>query len=528
MKLKNNLKYLAVPLKISITILLLLLITCFLQAIVYQIGILLTYKDSPRESISAEDPNWRIPRANKNFLPDGTIHLVHTQGKPNGRGKYRQDRVYDANDNLLWEGLRKDSPYEYLSWAGTSGTFFRQRQIRNLQTISPEFSRMLEIPVSSQEKTEEVWRYEPGLDIFVGYEIRGDRIGYIGSAGFTESQEQAKAFGQFGMFTAWVPLDSFSPMALWQTNRSIYEINFEKQKVEILFESPEADIKQLRLHHWKSLSADKSQAKQIKYRPLIYCQSSDGRHHLIMRNPQQKVAFAVPEDWRTDSVKVTATDEDIFLYYKDREAKQPEGVSTSSQVWQKWWRQFNSKPQKMWVELYRVGDSGSLESLNRFDWTRPATDITKWEQGESDQRILSVVTKVSPVAYDLVSYLFEDKLEHYARQGSGMSSNYAQIVRGFRPGKSVVNVVLSFLMVGFVFWHGFGRRTSWAGFVFWLVVAGLFNLAGLLTYLALNHSAIIKCKGCGNKRGIGRVDCVRCGAELPLPQRRKVDLIFNS
>ncbi len=525
MKLKNNLKYVTVPLKIGITVLILLLVICFLQLIVYQVGTLFIYKSY--ESTVTEDPDWRIPRANKNFLPDGTIHLVHTPGKPVGRGEYRQDRIYDVNDNLLWEGIRKDMPYEYLSWAGTSNTFFRRGQIRNLQRISPDLSRMLEIPVSSQERTEEVWRYEPELTLFVGYEIGGDRIGYIGSAGFTKSQSQAKAFGQFGMFTAWVPLDSFSPMVLWQTNRSIYEINFEKQKVEILFESPGADIKPLRLHHWKPLSADKSQAKQIKYRPLIYCQSEDGKHHLIMRNPRQKVTFVAPEDWRADSVKVTATEEDIFLHHKDREAKSPEGISRPSfTALQKWWRQFNSKPQKMWVELYRVGNSGSLELLNHFKWTRPAT--TEREQERFDRRFHTAVMKISPVAYDLVWYLFEDKLEHHARQGSGISREYAQIIREFRPGKSVVNVVLSVLMVGFVLWHGWPRRTSWAGFVFWLVVVGLFNLAGLLTYLALNHSAVVTCKTCGNKRGLKRVDCVRCGAELPLPQRREVDLIFNS
>ncbi len=525
MKLKNNLKYLAAPLKIGITLLMLLLAICFLQVIIGQIGFMLTQRDSFRESTEPEDPNWRIPRADKNFLLDGSIHLVQTLRTPRRRGEYQQERIYNANDNLLWEGLRKDRPYEYLSWAGQSGSFFTQRRIRNMQIITPEFSRTLEIPVSSEERTEEVWRYDFKLNIFVGYELGGEIFGYFGSEGFTESQGQARAFGQLALFTAWVPLDSFSPTVLWETDRNIYEINFEKQKVKMLFESPEADIKQLRLHHWKPLPEDKSQTKQIKYRPLIYCQSADGKHHLVMRNPRQKVTFAIPEDWRADSVKVTATDEDIFLHHRGREANQPEGVSRFSRAWQKWWRQFNSKPQKMWVELYRVSESGSLELLNRFEWIRPA--ITEWEKERFDRRFQAAVMKISPVAYDLVWYLFGDKLEHHARQGSGMSSQYAQIVMGFRPGKSVVNVVLSVLMMGLALWHGWARRTGWGRLIFWAILAGAFNIAGFLVYLALNHTATIKCPACGKSRGLEQNSCIRCGANLPKAKPRAVDLLYS-
>jgi hypothetical protein len=82
-------------------------------------------------------------------------------------------------------------------------------------------------------------------------------------------------------------------------------------------------------------------------------------------------------------------------------------------------------------------------------------------------------------------------------------------------------------MMVFVFLHGWARRTFWPRFVFWLVFVGLFNLAGLLTYLALNHTVVIKCQVCGKRRGLAWVDCVRCQAELPAPKRGKLDLIFN-
>jgi DNA-directed RNA polymerase subunit RPC12/RpoP len=83
-------------------------------------------------------------------------------------------------------------------------------------------------------------------------------------------------------------------------------------------------------------------------------------------------------------------------------------------------------------------------------------------------------------------------------------------------------------MMVIAFWHGWARRTSWGKLFVWLVVVGAFNLAGLLAYLALNHTAVIKCPVCGRRRGLERVDCVRCGAELPVPERRKLDLILDT
>ena len=97
-----------------------------------------------------------------------------------------------------------------------------------------------------------------------------------------------------------------------------------------------------------------------------------------------------------------------------------------------------------------------------------------------------------------------------------------------QPYGGVINRVLSALMMGFVFLHGWPRRTSWAKFFFWLVFVGLFNLAGLLTYLALNHTVVIKCPACGRRRGLARVDCARCQAQLPAPECGKLDLIFST
>jgi hypothetical protein len=520
------LKYIAGPLKIVTTVLMILLAVSFVQLIVYQIGIALTHQSEVPESKQAKSTEWKIARAAKQFMPDGTVHLISRQKGRRVHKDYRQEQIFDANHNLLWSGFGKDQPFEYLSWAAASDTFVKQRRMRRLQGISPEFSRMLEVPVSSEKKTEEIWRYDHDLNLFIGYEIAGNRIGYIGTTGFTESQDQAKAFEHFRLFTAWVPLDSFSPTVLWQTNRNIYEINFEKQKVDVLFESPEVDIKQLKMYHWKLLPADNSKPKQIKYRPLIYCPSADGKHHLIMRNPQQKITAAVPEDWPADSVQFTATNDGIFMLYKGKDTEPPKGAPKFSRQWRQWRKLYNSRPSRNWTELYRLSSNGAIELVNRFEWTRPA--LAKQELIDPRERIMAMVTKISPPAYDLLCYLFEEKLKHHARRDSGMSSLYAHIVRAFRPGNSVVNVVLSILLMCIALWHGWTRRTGWIKLSFWVMLTGAFNVAGLLVYLGINHKAVIKCPACSNKRGLEQNRCIRCDADLPKAKPRVVDLLSST
>ena len=96
-----------------------------------------------------------------------------------------------------------------------------------------------------------------------------------------------------------------------------------------------------------------------------------------------------------------------------------------------------------------------------------------------------------------------------------------------RPGLSVWNWILGAAMVGFAAWHCLPRRKSRGWLAFWLAFVWLFNLAGLLTYLALNHTPVIECPACGKKRGLGQARCVHCRAELPAPERGPHDLIFD-
>lgn len=71
------------------------------------------------------------------------------------------------------------------------------------------------------------------------------------------------------------------------------------------------------------------------------------------------------------------------------------------------------------------------------------------------------------------------------------------------------------------------RRVGWFKGAVWLAVVFCLNLAGFLTYLALNHYPLVRCHSCGRRRGLNRSDCSSCGALLPSPSAQDTDLIYR-
>ncbi|MHC4086257.1 MAG: hypothetical protein ACYSWZ_09030 [Planctomycetota bacterium] len=539
MKSKDSLKHVAGPTKIFMTVLILLIAVGILQAIIIQMAMLW---DTPSrkapmkpKKISAEQKHLeKIRNSAKQFLPDGTIHLVHefSDTPTVSDDEQKQQEVYDANGNLLWSGLEKNRPYEYLSWADVPSGHnrFAEWRMKQIYTITPEFSRSLQMPVRSREKTEQVWRYEPRRQLFVGYRVDDGKIGYIGSTGFTDSKSRAKPFGKFKMFTAWCPRDSFSPTLLWQTSRRIYEINFEKRQVQLIFESTEVNIKHIRLHNWRAIRPETEQDSKIPYRPLIECLTEDGKHHLIMRNPDEKLTVTVDDDWWSEALSFTATTQGIYLCRPDTERRVPSSLRKSPRLALEWLRKFRGKPFKQWIELYRVDNQSNLDLMNRYDWTFPASAwrVSVVEANPTWLKVKHYACQFSSPLYDLTWYLLGGDSRAYHYLNNYLISDFAEIVKDLRPANRILNWVLGLAMVGFAFWHGWPRQTSLGKLIFWLAFTLVFNLAGLLTYLALNHTPIIKCSSCGKSRCLGQVNCLRCGTELPAPKRRKLDLILNT
>jgi hypothetical protein len=522
-------KFVAGPLKIFTTLLMLLFAVVFVQTLVTQIAFVWTYRLRYIRPTQPEGPNWRIARSAKHFLPDGTIHLIYRSDHSRAGEDYEQEQTYDANDNLLWQGLRKDRPYEYLSWGGSRATLTKRR-INEMRMISAEFSRELEIPVNSKEKTEQVWRYQSRGGVFIGYDMKGGRIGYISAAGFTESKSGIQPLGTLEFATAWVPPDSFSPTVLWQTKTRVYQINFEERRVDLILDASEEKIRWIRLHSWGITEPElRGPNISIKYRPLIDCLTEDNKHHLILREPDERVTVDVPADWDRDSVAITATQEKILLQHTGTDSRPPEGISRGSAAWHKWWRRHLSRPHHRWVGLYTLENRTDLHRLNRFDWTVPAQpSLAEIEPSDIYSRIKKFTNQLSPPAYSLVWRMFGEQLWAISRRSSGMIHAYEEIISSSMSESTVTNLLVSAVMVILALRHAWPRRTSRAKVIFWLIFVAFFNLAGLLTYLALSHTPVIKCPLCGKRRGLECLDCVRCGAELPRPEPTGHDLIFDT
>jgi hypothetical protein len=517
---KRVLEYVARSTRAVVTLILTMFIVLFAQFLVMQLLWLYTY-EKPSPPKFPDDHQWRIHRADKLFLPNGTMHLVRRIDTQDN-GDYTKEEISDVNGNVLWQGIRKERPFEYLDWEASPrkyAEFFGEQAMRRMFLLSPELPGVLEVPVRVAGEVKDVWQYDFEAQAFAGYEVRGGLMGYLGAGGFVGSKAQAQPFGEFKGFTSWTDENPSTIVMLWLTKRRIYEIDFRSRKVETVFASGEFDIESIRWHQWRSMNPKDRDDSGIQYRPLIDCQTADHKHHLIMREPNQIFTVETPEQWEP-WVDFTATSDAIFVSYREGRFNLP----ASQKLWEQYRREYDSKPRPQSQLLYKVIDDGKLKLVSQFDWTRPVAKISYAPDREKMFR--KWASKTSPPVFDLLWYLFGDDLCDLGSRGMGMMQGYAQIIIELRPRYNSLNYVLSATMMAFAFWHGWARRTSLGKLIVWLIVVGAFNLAGLLTYLALNHTPVIKCPVCGRKRGLERPNCIRCGSPLPVPQRRPTDLIF--
>ncbi len=534
MKIKNKLQYIATPARVFMAVLLILIAVSILQGICIEIEKVYIRKkqfraeEKPEAKLSQEEKRIdRIRRSAKEFLPDGTIHLIDRVEHISGR-TYKE-QIYDVNDNLLWEGPSDKKPYEYLSWNRKFPGYreaFTELDMKRTQKITPVFSRYIEIPVSLEDTIDQLWRYYPGKQYFKGYDLKGREIGYIGSNGFTEAKSEVQPLGEFRQFNAWCPFDSYNPILLFQTQKSIYQINFEKQEVQTIFESTDSDIRRVNLHAWINAKSDYEEyVDPNKYRPLLHCETTDGKHHLILREPKQQFSFNLQRPW------FIATKQDIFVRNYGNDMPPAPDIKSSQQDIDQWMQKLQKVTTwNIWVELYKVHNNGDLELVNRYDYTSSPVSGPLDKSRDPRPAVQRYVCQFSPLMYDLfiryVAIRFWPRPYGYGSRNDSFYGLFL-IIDDIRPHGGIINRILSALMMVFVFWHGWPRRTSWAKFIFWLIFVGLFNIAGLLTYLALNHTAVIKCPVCAKRRGLAQVDCVRCQGQLPAPERGKFDLIFS-
>ncbi len=193
-----------------------------------------------------------------------------------------------------------------------------------------------------------------------------------------------------------------------------------------------------------------------------------------------------------------------------------------------WMEKYRYRPYKAWEELYEITSVGETRLVKRYEWIKPAIRRFRIATDHFPYKVRKTVTVASSPLYSLARrWYYKTRRRGWYQMGLN-ERDIAEILRALTPKVMWINLIFSLLMVGFAFWHGWARRTSWIKFVFWMLFVAAFNLAGLLTYLAINHTVVIRCPVCGRRRGLERPYCRACKAPLPTPKPRDVDLVLTT
>ena len=495
--------------------LLLLLALVFIQAIVIEIyrTFYIYNRKSPYQVQRTEAKPLDRSRSNRLFLPDGTTHFGYIDY---GLPEDQRARIYDTNDTLIWQGKDNELPERYLKWPGSLGRYSYTYSLRRYRAIYPDPRRSIVVPVLNDRQIDSLWRFEVSGGYFAGFDRDGNRIGYCGSAGFVQEESLIKPLGQPVNLLAWIPIQGGGPVVLWPTEHSIYQIDFRKQSVESLIQLTDKKITGIGVHGWMKLTSDSEHyLDDQKYRSLIVCRTDEKSVIAILRDPAETIRINMPEESNARLSGVTATNEKIYMRALDLGFNPPKEIAKNSNAYAKWIQERMKKPVERADELYEVNSAGDLTLLNKFEWTFPPRQITS-QAGFSQEKLRRALRTASPAFYDLFGgiffRLFRRPFNNYNRDLFQLS----MIFLHFAPSYNPVSYLLSALMAGIVLFHAWPRRTSTAGLIGWIVFAGLFNIIGLLVYLALNHTPAIQCHKCNKRRGLSSPQCPHCGADLQI------------
>ena len=146
-----------------------------------------------------------------------------------------------------------------------------------------------------------------------------------------------------------------------------------------------------------------------------------------------------------------------------------------------------------------------------------------------DKEATGFLSIASPVFYDISNRYFTKFLGNPLNDPvPTLSGIIVVMLYYFSPYYIPVCCLLSLLLAGIVFLHGWPRRRSMASLIGWVVFTFLFNIVGLLVYLALNFTPVIKCHNCNKKRGLTTPKCPHCGAELSVAVPGRLSIITEA
>jgi hypothetical protein len=501
-------------------------------------------KDTAIEKV---DPKNSIDPSTIKYLPDGTIHLEFSEyiSKSLKTLKSRSElkmqiKIYDSNFNLIWEGNSDSNNIysgRYLSFGNSIPTYELNNDIYRFSSVYPYVTQSLVIPAKEDIVKNGYWKYNHFTHCFEEFDENKNIIGYCGSEGFVSDKSQIKRFGELFFITSGcLDTNNEGPHVLLGTRHEMYEMNFGTHTIQSIIKLPEKQIKKVWIYDWGNFFPKESPSvESIKYRPLIMCQTQDDSLFFILRDPDEIIQTRLLDEFKTKNISFIATYENIYIRVRDLGLNPPEEIAKDYRAYSEWLDYRNENPIKYSDHLYTVDASGTIKLLNGLEWTKPARVTSSNSSGYSlpypNKKILRTIAISSPVFYDLFNNLFImfignpflNNLESHM-----VDMAITEILDISSPFHNPYCYFISALIAGIVFIHARPRRKSRAGLIGWVVFAFLFNVVGLLVYLATNFTPTIKCHKCNKKRGLKTSKCPHCNAELSIVNTDRICIITEN
>jgi hypothetical protein len=472
---------------------------------------------------SASDPAQRTI----NFLADGTVCLVRQSQERDPNTDKPLIEIYDANNILTAKTVYFALPV--LTYAYPLGFQYDRQNMSFRFSTKLQFSSTLDVPVIHDQSVAEIWRYNLDQQQFTGYDASGRKLGHFGKLGLQDKPVKDNALGIFQGFQAGMPKSRQSPVVFWLTQRQLYEIDFSTRQIKCWVDSPSPIISLSLLNmpsfedRWTRNIADPN-----AYRPLIACGTESRMQTLILYNTKKVIRVTEPQEWQqwtSNHTRYTATTDQLFVHRQW--INYPESNETLYQDtadYQQWLDTYQNTCKEHCAALYRIDMQGQLTLVSKTSWTEsiPQSNIHVIFsiQGWSLPRALSAV---SPGLYCITPLLRTYWLELNAKghQQGGF------LLLSVMPHALPDLLIASSLCVLLTWLHIRSREPSKLRILSWLMFVLCFNLAGLLTYLALNHTPLICCSVCQKKRGLIADACARCHAPLAQPEHTRPHLLLS-
>jgi hypothetical protein len=464
------------------------------------------------------------------FLKDRSVRMTHLSQNKDPVSGDRIYEVYDVNNGLIEQTTTPTT--STLAYAQYRGFSHDRRNMTTRSKATLEFSDTLDMPVVKNQSISEIWRYNIREQQFTGYDASGHKLGYFGKLGFQDTLNQDNRLGDFQGFQAGVPRTRASLVLFWLTSSQFYEIDFEARHIKCWVDNPEEPISTVGMLNMQEFEerryGDESPDPDI-YRPLIVCKTNGSKSYLILYDTKEIIQVQEPAGQHPliqDYTQYSATDKGIFASRHWTNYPKPDKtLYQDTAVYQQWVDTYNKTCKEHCGALYRIDMQGQLTQVSKASWTEsmPRGDygIRFAGSGWSSSRALS---SVSPGLY-CVNFLLS---RSYTLRLFNMINQRAGIIPFWIFPQARLDLLITSSLCLLLAWlHLKPREGSRVKLVLWLMFVLCFNLAGLLTYLALNHTPLVRCASCGKKRGLTSEACVRCQTPLPLPEHTRPHLLLS-